>query len=245
MASVRAVALGLAVLCVFAATPAAAQGEEMRQPLSPGTVAPDFTAATLEGATIKLADWHGKVVVLNYFITWYRDAAQHLKMMEDLAGAFSAQGMRLVSISLDDGTRGLDEVRSLVRDQEIAHPIIADPQQRIAGLYGVRALPAIFIVGRDGVIAHYHEGYTEGDDERLGEVIAAVLQVGAPAAEPSETEAEAEPEAEAQPAAEEPEEPVCKCFRRCGIARKLVDALGLTPRPPLRPGEGEDTTLLR
>ncbi len=200
----------LVVLLVIT-VPALHADEEVRQPLKPGVVAPDFTATTLDGVTLRLADWRGKVVVLNYFITWYRDAAKHLKMMEDLNTAFSERGMRLVSISLDEGSSGLDEVRTLIREEGIAHPVIVDPEQHIAAAYGVRALPAIFVIGRDGIIVYYHEGYTEGDEERLGEVIAAALNIEG---EQAEAAAASETETETAAATEESEEPVCKCFRR-------------------------------
>jgi peroxiredoxin len=187
-----------------------AQQETERQPLQPGAEAPNFTATTLEGVPINLEQWDGKVVVLNYFITWYRDAAEHLDMMEDLQTLYSREGMRLLSISLDEGARGLEQVGELVREEEVAHPVVVDSDQDIAELYGVRALPAIFVIGRDGRIAYYHEGYTEGDEARISQAVAAALGVECPTPAPEESmDAEAS-EAEA----EEPEEPVCDCFRR-------------------------------
>ncbi len=224
----RTVAVVLASMLILMPTPAPAQTGATRIPLTAGAVAPDFTASTLEGATISLAEMRGKVVVLNFFITWYRDAAEHLHVMEDLNSRLAEQGMRLVSISLDAGERGLADVRALLRDEEIAHPVISDPQQVVAALYGVRALPAIFIIGRDGVIVHYHEGYTEGDAERLGALIAAALAVEptpvatATTEPPVETEVAVEPapmpEAaaapEPTPEATTAPEPVCKCFRQ-------------------------------
>jgi cytochrome c biogenesis protein CcmG/thiol:disulfide interchange protein DsbE len=224
----RTVAVLLAFMLILMPTPTSAQTGATRIPLTAGTVAPDFTASTLEGATISLAEMRGKVVVLNFFITWYRDAAEHLHIMEDLNTRFAEQGMRLVSISLDSGERGLADVRALLRDEEIAHPVISDPQQVVAALYGVRALPAIFIIGRDGVIAHYHEGYTEGDAERLGALIAAALAVEptpvatATTEPPVETEVAVEPTTLPEAAAGlEPTseavavpEPICKCFRQ-------------------------------
>ncbi|MGC9317388.1 MAG: TlpA family protein disulfide reductase [Armatimonadota bacterium] len=193
----------LAGLCLVSA----ADTEQTPQPLAPGTEAPQFTATTLEGAPITLADWKGKVAVLNFFITWYRDAGEHLSMLEQLADRYSQEGMRLVSISLDEDQEGLEQVRALVREQEIAHPVVSDLQRRISKLYRVRALPAIFIIGRDGKIVHYHEGYTEGDDRRLEKAVTAALGVQCPPAE--EERAEEQPEAEKEQA-----EPVCHCFRR-------------------------------
>lgn len=200
----RACLVTLVVL--IAATLCPAQQDAGVQPLQPGAGAPDFTAATLEGIPHRLAQWEGKVVVLNFFITWYRDAADHLDMMEDLQDTYSQDGMRLLSISLDEGDRGLQQVRDLVREKQVAHPVVVDSEQNIARPYGVRALPAIFIIGRDGKIAYYHEGYTEGDERRLSKAIAAALGVECATAEPEEAEAAA-----AEP--EEPEEPVCHCFR--------------------------------
>ncbi|MFW6155948.1 MAG: peroxiredoxin family protein [Armatimonadota bacterium] len=178
-----------------------------RQPLAPGAEAPEFTVTTLEGVPITLTQWQGRVVVLNYFITWYRDAAEHLGMMEDLQTLYSRDGMRLLSISLDEGERGVEQVRELVRKQELAHPVVVDADQEVAELYGVRALPAIFVIGRDGEIAYYHEGYTEGDERRLSQAIAAALGVECPDGDDADTEA-------AEADAQEPEEPVCNCFRQ-------------------------------
>ncbi|MEA3399862.1 MAG: TlpA disulfide reductase family protein [Armatimonadota bacterium] len=194
-----AVIVLLACLCLVSA----ADTEETPQPLAPGTEAPQFTATTLEGTPIKLAEWKGKVAVLNFFITWYRDAGKHLAMLEELADRYSQEGMRLLSISLDEDEEGLEQVRALIREQEIAHPVASDLERRISKLYHVRALPAIFIIGRDGKITHYHEGYTEGDDRRLEEAVTAALGVECPPAEKEQPAAE-----------EEQEEPVCHCFRR-------------------------------
>lgn len=202
----RACVLMLTVLIVVAAAPAQ-QDNEVRRPLQPGAQAPDFTATTLEGVPLRLEQWQGKVVVLNFFITWYRDAADHLDMMEELQDAYSQAGMRLLSISLDEGTRGREQVADLVREKLIAHPVVLDPELQIAQLYGVRALPAIFVIGRDGKIAYYNEGYTEGDDLRLSREIAAALGVECATPDPEETQA-------AAPEAREPEEPICHCFRQ-------------------------------
>lgn len=200
----------LTSVVLIAATLAVAQQETERQPLEPGAEAPGFTATTLEGVPIRLEQWDGKVVVLNYFITWYRDAADHLDMMEDLQTMYSRDGMRLLSISLDEGEKGLEQVRELVREKQVAHPIMVDAKQKIAAAYGVRALPAIFVIGRDGKVAYYHEGYTEGDELRLSRAVAAALGVECPTPEPEEETTQPAGTGET----EEPEGPICDCFRQ-------------------------------
>jgi peroxiredoxin len=191
-------ALGLAWV------PAALGQEELPQePLPEGAEAPDFEIQTLEGAPVKLSEWRGQVVVLNFFMTWYRYASEELKVMESLQTKYADRRLKLLSIALDQGENGPAVAAQFVTDNEIAHAVAADPEQKLSARYGVRPLPAIFVIGPDGKIARYQEGYVEGDAEHLDQMIADT--VGA------ETE-EQPPEEEGPPAEEE--EPVCKCFKQ-------------------------------
>jgi len=196
-----AAVLALAVLCL----PGPRADDLPEDPLPVGARAPDFTIPTLEGGEVKLSSWQGHVVVLNYFITWYRDAARHLGLMEQLATRYSPRGVRMLSISLDEGDVGRDATRTFVAEHEIAHAVAADPQQQVSGTYGVRALPAIFVIGADGKIAAYHEGYMEGDDERIESIIVSALDTQT--SEVSGTETGEEEDAG-------DEEPVCNCFKQ-------------------------------
>ncbi len=201
----RALVLAACVLMGGAAWLGALADEPPDEPLAVGTVAPDFSISTLEGTELSLAAWRDHVVVVNFFITWYRDAARHLAIMEALSAKYSPQGLRVLSISLDEGQAGLEATRAFVSANNVAHPVAADPQQQVAKRYGVRALPAIFVIGGDGKIRAYHEGYMEGDDQKIAELVAAALgtQQPAPSAGESGVAAEAAPQ-----------EPVCKCFKQ-------------------------------
>ena len=175
------------------------------KPLEIGVKAPAFTITTLEGAELGLEAWRGHVVVLNYFITWYRDAARHLDVMETLATRHGPQGLRLLSISLDEGQGGPGATQTFISGHNIAHPVATDPQQQVAGQYGVRALPAIFVIDREGKVFGYHEGYMEGDDAKIEQMIVAALGGNATDEAPAEAATDEAP-ADA--------EPVCKCFKQ-------------------------------
>jgi len=198
-------------LCVLMLTcGAAALGQDAPdEPLPQGADAPDFEVNTLEGATVRLSDWRGQVVVLNFFISWYRDAGAQLQVMEHLATKYADRGLKLLSVSLDERESGPAVTENFISDQEIAHAVAADPEQEVASSYGVRALPAIFVIGPDGKIAHYHEGYDEGDEANLERMILDALQ----ARVEQTAEAAQEPTQEAAQATEE-EQPVCKCFKQ-------------------------------
>ena len=108
----------LTLIVAIAVTSARAQETTTPGPLQPGAQAPDFTATTLEGVPMRLDQWQGKVIVLNFFITWYRDAADHLQMMETLQDAYAQAGMRLLSVSLDEGERGSEQDGRIAYYQE-------------------------------------------------------------------------------------------------------------------------------
>lgn len=175
------------------------------KPLEIGVKAPAFTITTLDGNEMGLEAWRGHVVVLNYFITWYRDAARHLDVMETLATKHGPQGLRLLSISLDEGQGGPGATQAFIGGHNIAHPVATDPQQQVAGQYGVRALPAIFVIDREGKVVGYHEGYMEGDDAKIEQMIVAALGASGTDDQPAEG---ATDEAPAD------DEPVCKCFKQ-------------------------------
>lgn len=204
MASRTPLLFGFALLCCTV-LPMAWADDSPEGPLPCGTLAPDFAITTLEGSEIRLSTWRGHVVAINFFITWYRDAARHLSILEALSTKYSPQGLRLISISLDEGQGGPETTRAFIAATNIAHPVAADPQQQVAAAYGVRALPAIFIIGKDGKIQAYHEGYMEGDDEKIEGLISAALTAGAPAESQAETTGDEEPGSE---------EPVCHCFKQ-------------------------------
>ncbi len=211
MTALRVLAVGSLLLTAMVLTAADDPATPLpEKPLEIGVKAPAFTLTTLEGTEIGLEAWRGHVVVLNYFITWYRDAARHLGVMETLATKYAPQGLRLLSISLDEGQGGPGATHAFISGHNIAHPVATDPEQQVAGQYGVRALPAIFIIDRDGKVAAYHEGYMEGDDAKIEQMIVAALAAGATDEQPAEaaTDEAATDEAPAD------EEPVCKCFKQ-------------------------------
>ena len=205
MAGRNALLVCLLVASCIVSLPSTPADEAPDKPLAVGTAAPDFTIATLEGNQVSLSAWRGHVVVVNYFITWYRDAARHLSVIEHLATRYSPQGLRVISISLDEGEGGPDATRTFVTTHEIAHPVAADPHQVVAARYGVRALPAIFVIGPEGKIVAYHEGYMEGDDKKIEGMISQALA----ASGEGETADES-----ADTGATEDQEPVCHCFKQ-------------------------------
>jgi peroxiredoxin len=107
----------------------------------------DFTLPMPDGKTFRLADYHGKVVFLNFWATWCEPCKEEMPAMERLWLRHKDRGFVMVGVSLDSN---LKAVPAFVAQHKLTFPIALDPKMDVANTYGVRALPTSFIVDREG-----------------------------------------------------------------------------------------------
>jgi peroxiredoxin len=112
--------------------------------------AQDFTVPLLQGARFRLADQRGKVVLINFWATWCPPCREEMPAMERLWQQHRDRGFVLIAVSLDaDG----GQVKPFATEHKLTFPIGLDAKLEVANLYGIRALPASFIVDRHGQVA--------------------------------------------------------------------------------------------
>jgi thiol-disulfide isomerase/thioredoxin len=136
--------------------------------LEPGAVAPDFTTTDLAGKPVKLSDYRGKVVVLDFWATWCGPCIASMPHSQEVAAKYKDQGV-VVLASCTSDTR--DKFESWVKANQAKYPDFVfshDPAERgadraSAKLYGVGGIPQQFIIGRDGKIAATVTGYLAGE----------------------------------------------------------------------------------
>lgn len=144
--------------------------------LSVGTTAPDFTAVDRDGRSVKLSDFAGKIVVLDFWATWCQPAIAALPQLQRIAAAAKSQGVALLAACTSD-SRG--EFEKWTKENAAKFPdaaFVNDPigrntpgkyAERVSvKLYGVARLPTVFLIGRDGKIADVFVGSGD-DDDRL------------------------------------------------------------------------------
>ena len=122
-------------------------------PVSVGSKAPPIEGVTLDGTKRhkQLADYEGKVVLLNVWATWCEPCRVEMPSIEKLHREFGANGLSVVAISVDDPgaeQRVLDFAKELGLTFEILH----DPRQVTTRNYQVTGYPETFIIARDGTI---------------------------------------------------------------------------------------------
>jgi thiol-disulfide isomerase/thioredoxin len=114
-----------------------------------GSAAPDFTLATLAGGEVRLSDFRGKVVLLNFWATWCGPCRDEMPLFEQAMTDHAERGLVVLAVNVRErpGT-----VRPFVERLALTYPIALDEAGRIARRYRVRSYPTTYFVGRDGTI---------------------------------------------------------------------------------------------
>ncbi len=119
-----------------------------------GYSAPDFELTDLSGKSVRLSDFRGKPVVLNFWATWCPPCRQELPTLQDL---HVRRGSAVVLLAISQGEAAQD-VLAFVRQYGYTFRVLLDPQLSVGQAYGARAIPMTVVVDPDGVIIFIRRG---------------------------------------------------------------------------------------
>ena len=124
--------------------------------------APDFSFTAANGSVIKLSDYKGKVVLLNFWATWCGPCKVEIPWFIEFEKTYKDRGFATLGISMDED--GWKAVKPFVSQKAINYPIMIG-DDRVAGLYGgIDSLPSTFLIDREGRIASTHLGLVRKQD---------------------------------------------------------------------------------
>lgn len=143
-----------AYAAVFAAALAAGCAE---RPPSPevGAPAPAFELEDLAGDRHRLADFAGKVVVLNFWATWCPPCVTEMPSLQELADDLGPEGLEVVAVSVDERYA---DIEPFVTRHGLRFLVLHDSGKRVSRRYEVLQYPETWIVGRDGRLASHIVG---------------------------------------------------------------------------------------
>ena len=121
-----------------------------------GDLPPVFTLPDLDGNEISLADFKGKVIVLDLWATWCPPCREEIPFLIELYDEFEAQGLEIIGIGLDQG--GAADIAPFVERNGVDYTILVGTRS-VGEAYRVSGIPTTFIIGRDGRIAAKHVGF--------------------------------------------------------------------------------------
>ncbi len=121
-----------------------------------GQLAPEFELRDLAGKNVRLSDYHGKVVLLNFWATWCPPCKEEMPWFVDLQQRYGAQGLQVIGVAMDDSDQ--KTIESFAKRLGVNYPVLLG-KESIAQAYGdVQFLPDTFYIGRDGKIVLHVQG---------------------------------------------------------------------------------------
>ncbi len=133
--------------------------------------APDFTLSDSKGASIRLSDYRGKVVLLDFWATWCHGCNIEIPWYMEFQQKYKDKGLSVIGVAMDDD--GWKSVRPFSDEKKINYMIVVG-NEGLAKEYGVDNLPVTLLIDRDGKIAASHSGVVE--KEAFEKEIQALLQ---------------------------------------------------------------------
>jgi cytochrome c biogenesis protein CcmG/thiol:disulfide interchange protein DsbE len=124
-----------------------------------GEPAPDFSLSTIDGDTVSLSDFKGKVIILDFFASWCPPCREEIPDFVDLQKRYGSKGFTMIGVSLVSQK----DSKSFASRMGINYPVLVD-NGKVSALYGpVRSIPTTFVIGRDFKIAKMYIGYRPKD----------------------------------------------------------------------------------
>jgi peroxiredoxin len=121
------------------------------EPPRVGKAAPDFTLADLNDKEIRLADFRGKVVFLNFWATWCKPCKEEMPSMEVLHKNFEKDGLVVLAVSIDRVTTKRD-IPPFIKSMNLSFPVLVDSWGKTDMPYKRMGVPETFIIDQQGVI---------------------------------------------------------------------------------------------
>ena len=113
--------------------------------------APEFTLTDSTGAKVKLSDYKGKVVLLNFWATWCGPCALEIPWFMEFEQQYKSKGFEVLGVSMDDD--GWSAVKPYIAEHKMNYRVLLG-NDSVSQLYGgLDALPTTFILDRDGKVA--------------------------------------------------------------------------------------------
>lgn len=140
---------------------------------SVGTDAGNFTLKSAGGSNIRLSEYRGQVVLLNFWASWCGPCRQEFPHLDDLHQKYAGLGFTVFGVNVEQDRASADKV---LRDIPVTFPVLFDENNQVSELYNVDAMPMTVLVDRNGVVRFLHRGYRPGFEMAYDKQVRALVK---------------------------------------------------------------------
>lgn len=135
----------------------------------------NFVLKDIKNKNVKLADYRGKVVLLNFWATWCVPCRTEIPWFVEFQRTYGPRGFQALGVSADDT---LDKLKPFVEQMHMTYPVLLGlGRNSLLDTYGVAGLPVTVLIARDGRICARHTGMV--DRQRFANQVEALLSTPA------------------------------------------------------------------
>ena len=127
------------------------EGKDVPVGLEVGNRAPEFELQTLNGENVKLSDFRGKRVMINFWASWCGPCREE---MPDLQKFYEDKDIEILAVNLTDSEISLDNVKDFRDEFGLTFPILLDTDLVVASIYQIQPIPTTYMVDSNGIITN-------------------------------------------------------------------------------------------
>ena len=160
---VKIIAFVAAVLCSVHASASVNVSEQ----------APDFTLKSLDGQNLRLEEYRGQVVLINFWASWCGPCRQEMPILDQLHKRYEDTGFAVLGVNVEGE---IAPAQKIVDKTNVTFPVLIDEGQSVSQMYDLEAMPSTVVVDRNGVIRYVHMGYKPGDEAKYVEIVKQLIR---------------------------------------------------------------------
>ena len=126
-----------------------------------GKAAPDFVLRGLDGRNLRLSEYRGQVVLVNFWARWEGDTREQMRALDRINTTYQRAGLVVLGVSVDEDVR---RAREFADAMAVSYPILFDNGSNIGKDYMLQKMPVTMLVDRAGVVRYSVVGFKRGDE---------------------------------------------------------------------------------
>jgi peroxiredoxin len=138
-----------------------------------GAPAPQFTLGARGGRDVSLTQYHGQVVMINFWASWCGPCRQEMPLLESIYKKYHKLGFTLLGVNVEPDSQAADE---WLKVTPVTFPILYDKESKVSQLYEVAGMPSTVIIDRSGKLRVLHRGYKPGDENEYLDSIRSLIR---------------------------------------------------------------------
>lgn len=131
--------------------------------VEPEDIVPDFTLKAMDGQNLRLDEFRGQVILINFWASWCGPCRQEMPILQKIHERYEPLGFTVLGVNVDEQQ---EKARRIADRMALNFPLLLDTAQTVSEAYEVNAMPFTVLVDRNGKINYIHRGYKPGDENQ-------------------------------------------------------------------------------